>query len=147
MFLSAASFVVTAAAQTVEPEEFFSSKVLSGKICFVNGQVNVDTLPWNPHAKFKGVSMKNLLTGKDTGGRLSCHIVRVEPGCVLDTHAHAGKLEIHEVIGGKGTLLLDGREFEYTEGAMGVIPDGTPHKVVAGEEGLCLLAKFTPALE
>lgn len=35
---------------------------------------------------------------------------------------------------------------EYHPKCMGVIPKGTKHKVVAGENGLILLAKFFPAL-
>jgi len=53
-----------------------------------------------PHSAFKGVSLKHLVRGEMTGGQISCHLVRVEPGCVLDTHTHPAQIEIHEVIYG-----------------------------------------------
>ena len=137
----------TSVEQHEKNESDFLNELSSGNICLTDKQIPVNTLTWNPHAKFEGVFMKNLITGGDTGGALSCHIVKVEPGCILDTHLHAGKLELHEVVEGGGTLFLDGREFDYTVGVVGVIPADTPHKVVAGPDGLVLLAKFTPALE
>jgi quercetin dioxygenase-like cupin family protein len=50
------------------------------------------------------------------------------------------------VIGGEGQSLLDSKEIPYFPGSMAVIPQGTRHRVVAGSQGLVLLAKFFPAL-
>jgi hypothetical protein len=44
---------------------------LSGKhsTIVVPGQIiAIESLPWNPHPKFAGVSLRHLVTGKDTGG-------------------------------------------------------------------------------
>ena len=101
---------------------------------------------WNPHKKFAGVSLKNLAVSSDSGGRVSCHLVRVEPGCELSLHSHENNLEIHEVISGSGTLKLGGNNYEYRSGSLSVIPDGAEHEVIAGPEGLYILAKFIPAL-
>jgi len=30
--------------------------------------ISAESLPWNPHPKFAGVSLRHLMTGKDTGG-------------------------------------------------------------------------------
>jgi quercetin dioxygenase-like cupin family protein len=107
---------------------------------------NADTLVWNPHAKFEGVFLKHLISASDTGGRLSIHHVRVDPGCAIGDHSHAGMVEIHDVIAGEGTCILEGREIRYSPGSMGVMPADRVHRVVAGEKGLLLLATFSPAL-
>ena len=147
LFVMASSYNSCMVAQSKEPAETdFLKKVLSEKIYFADKQVNIDALAWNPHASFKGVYLKHLITGQDTGSKLSCHIVKVEPNCILDTHMHDGKIEIHEVISGSGVMYLDGKEFSYSVGQMCVIPANTLHKVVAGKDGLYLFAKFTPAL-
>lgn len=106
----------------------------------------VEDIPWNPHPKFEGVFLRHLVTGSDTGGRMSLHHVRVYPGCEIGDHAHTGQVEIHDVISGEGTCILDGMEIPYRPGVMGVMPADTLHRVVAGDHGLLLLATFSPPL-
>lgn len=101
---------------------------------------------WNPHLKFKGVYLKHIITGGQTGNRFSSHIVKIEPGCILDEHIHEGKTELHEVIEGDGICYLNDTRVIYSPGDCATIPDDTKHKVNAGEQGLILLAKFFPAL-
>ncbi len=110
------------------------------------GQTDCADLAWNPHAAFKGVYLKHLITGDKTGGQLSCHIVRIDPGCTLETHSHDSQWELHEVISGNGTAVLDKKTNPYHPGRSAVIPKDCPHSVQAGQEGLTLLAKFFPAL-
>jgi quercetin dioxygenase-like cupin family protein len=105
-----------------------------------------DRLAWNPHAKFAGVAMKHLVTGSDTGGRLSVHHVKIDPGCAIGDHAHAGQVEIHEVIAGEGSCTIGTKEIRYVSGTIGVMPADTIHRVIAGKDGLLLLATFSPAL-
>jgi quercetin dioxygenase-like cupin family protein len=113
----------------------------------VPGQtIATESLPWNPHPKFAGVSLRHLVTGKDTGGRLSLHHVRVDPGCAIGDHAHAGQVEIHDVLAGRGTCTLAGRVIPYTPGVVGVMPADQVHRVDAGKDGLLLLATFSPPL-
>lgn len=113
----------------------------------VPGQtIATESLPWNPHPKFAGVSLRHLVTGKDTGGRLSLHHVRVDPGCAIGDHAHAGQVEIHDVLAGTGTCTLTGRVIPYTPGVVGVMPADQVHRVDAGKEGMLLLATFSPPL-
>ena len=102
--------------------------------------------PFKPHPSFKGVAMKLLVSGEETGGRLSCHEVRVDAGCELALHAHEGKLELHEVIGGSGTAYRGDETMTYLPGTVAVIDADVKHRVVAGAEGIIILAKFTPAL-
>ena len=124
----------------------FVSKMLEGTVFLLDKEQKVSELPWNPHASFKGVSLKHLITGKDTGNTLSCHIVKIEPKCALDMHLHDGKIEIYEVIAGRGKMYLDGKAIDYSTGQVCIILANTPHKVVAGKDGMYILAKFTPSL-
>ena len=127
-------------------EDLFLSKVLTGTVFSIDNEKIIDDLPWNPHASFKGVYLKHLITGKDTDDKLSYHIVKIEPESMLDTHLHDGKIEIHQVVAGSGKMDLDGKEIDYSQGQICIIPANTPHKVLAGKEGLYILATFTPAL-
>ena len=121
--------------------------------CFENGDIatalsviHSEEIDFCPHAKFKGVSLKHLVKGEMTDNQISCHLVKVEPFCTLETHIHENNLEIHEVIYGGGVCEIAENKVDYKVGSIGVIPANTPHKVIAGENGIYILAKFTPAL-
>jgi mannose-6-phosphate isomerase-like protein (cupin superfamily) len=101
---------------------------------------------WKEHPSFKGVFLKLLLSGSQTNGLFSTHLVKIMPHHVLNEHIHDGKTELHEVVKGTGTCYLAGREISYKPGDCAVIPQGAPHKVIAGDKGLYLFAKFFPAL-
>ncbi|HPA63715.1 MAG TPA: cupin domain-containing protein [Spirochaetota bacterium] len=101
---------------------------------------------WNPHPSFDGVYMRNLITSKDSGGKISCHIVRLEPGAELKPHMHEGKSETHEVLAGSGIFNLAGSDYSYEKGVAAFIPEDTIHSVKAGNDGIILLAKFVPPL-
>lgn len=132
----------------VTPDEScFLTKILAGNVFFIDKQIRIEDLQWNPHLKYKGVYLKHLVLGKDTDNLLSCHIVKIEPYCILDTHVHDGIIEIHEVIAGSGKFYLNSTEMDYSVGQISVIPANTPHKVIAGKDGLYLFAKFTTALQ
>lgn len=133
--------------QSEKNKNVFLEKVLSGNVYFSDKQATISDLAWNPHPTYKGVYLKHLILGKDAENQISCHIVKVEPNCILDTHQHDGKIEIHEVVDGSGKMFLDKKEINYIVGQICVIPANTPHKVIAGKEGLILFAKFTPALQ
>jgi quercetin dioxygenase-like cupin family protein len=115
-------------------------------IVSIDSNQDAEFLPWNPHPKFAGVALRHLVTGKDTGGRLSLHHVRVNPNCAIGDHTHAGQVEIHDVISGEGTCTVAGKEIQYVPGIMGIMPADTLHRVDAGAEGLLLLATFCPPL-
>ncbi|GAB7021711.1 cupin domain-containing protein [Salidesulfovibrio brasiliensis] len=103
-------------------------------------------LDWNSHPSFTGVELKHLVTGADTDGGFSVHLVRIAPDCAIGEHDHPGSWELHEVAEGHGTCRLEESEMAYEPGTMAVLPAGRPHSVQAGKEGLKLLAKFVPAL-
>jgi quercetin dioxygenase-like cupin family protein len=110
------------------------------------GEKSADRQEWAPHPVFPGVWMKHLVTGEDTGGLLSCHLVRIENGCEIGAHVHDASLELHEVLSGTGNCLVEGRDTEYQPGVCLVIPAGERHSVAAKGCDLHLMAKFTPAL-
>jgi len=101
---------------------------------------------WKAHPSFPGVWMKHLILGNDTGGGLSCHLVRVEKGSSIGDHVHEGSLELHEVLSGEGACRLEGRETAYCPGVCLVIPAGARHEVAAAGEDLYMMARFVPAL-
>jgi quercetin dioxygenase-like cupin family protein len=117
-----------------------------GSISDPERTIQAQDIAWIKHPVFAGVFLKHVIQGDMTGQQLSCHIVKIDPGCTLDNHTHAAQWELHEVIAGSGICTLDGNTLPYAAGQMTVIPSGTPHAVTAGDEGLVLLAKFFPAL-
>jgi quercetin dioxygenase-like cupin family protein len=117
-----------------------------GRLFIVDAYRETEALTWNPHPTFEGVRLKHLITGDQTGGRLSCHLVRVEPGCEIGTHNHVGLSELHEVIAGEGRCVLAGKPLDYLCGTVALMPADMSHKVTAGDSGLLLFAIFYPAL-
>ncbi|WP_421901483.1 cupin domain-containing protein [Maridesulfovibrio sp.] len=126
--------------------EEFPILAANGTIETATGSIQCSNLDWNPHPAFEGVYLKHLITGDKTEGQLSCHIVRIDPGCTLETHIHETQWELHEIIGGSGNASLADKSTAYHPGKFAVIPKGKEHSVKAGPEGLTLLAKFFPAL-
>lgn len=118
----------------------------SGVIIADGKTVDAESLPWNEHATFKGVYLKHLVTGSMTGGRLSCHLIRIEAGRSIGDHVHPDKYELHEVISGEAAGDVNGKPYPYVPGTVSVIPQGVQHRIVAGKEDVYLLAKFFPAL-
>lgn len=119
----------------------------AGRLAAPETDKDLGSLPWNPHPRFAGVALRHLLTGAETGGALSAHLVRIEAGCRLEAHAHEASLELHEVLRGQGVCSLGGRNTDYRPGVCGLIPAGLVHSVRAhAEEDLHLLATFAPAL-
>jgi quercetin dioxygenase-like cupin family protein len=55
-------------------------------------------------------------------------------------------VEIHNVLAGEGVCIIEGKNIRYVPGVMGIMPADTVHRVVAGEQGLLLLATFCSPL-
>jgi quercetin dioxygenase-like cupin family protein len=125
-------------------EEISGGSISEGTILTSTGQI-----PWQEHASFKGVYMKHLLVGNQTEGKMSCHLVRIDPGCEIGLHKHDGKVEVHTVLQGDGLCILPEaavEPIEYMCGKVSVVHSDIPHRVVARDGGLMILAKFSPAL-
>lgn len=118
----------------------------SGAVCGIDFETESTNIDYVPHKVFKGVYLKHLVKGNTTNNQISSHLVKVEPFCTLDAHTHQEQYEIHEVIFGDGDCQIAENKIDYKSGTVGVIPPNTEHKVVAGKDGLFILAKFTPAL-
>ena len=105
-------------------------------------QTKIEHLEWARHKDFFGGFLKNVVTAERTAGLFTCHLVRIEPGCKIGMHTHPASIEIHEVIRGSGMCLTDNGEISYTPGTISILAHNAPHEVRAGNEGLCLFAKF-----
>jgi quercetin dioxygenase-like cupin family protein len=118
----------------------------NGKYYTLGSEVDLSAIKWNKHAKFEGVEMKNLITGAQTGGAFSYHLIKIEPGKSIGNHSHATQVETHEVAVGKGVGTIGGEKYDYVPGTLALLPIGVEHSVDAGPDGVLLFAKFIPAL-
>lgn len=121
-------------------------KFNNGALLLPRSEVSFAKLEWHDHPTFEGVQLKHIVTSEQTGGKFSCHLVRVAPNKKIGGHIHEKQLEIHEVIGGFGVCINGGAELKYEPGVISLIKAGVPHEVTAGSGGLYLFAKFIPAL-
>ena len=117
-----------------------------GKLLLKDATVTFDAIPWSKHPAFEGVELKHIITSERTNGQFSYHLVRIAPNKEIGNHIHEKQLETHEVISGTGVCVNDGVELPYETGVISIFPIGVPHEVIAGDDGLCLFAKFMPAL-
>ena len=117
-----------------------------GKLLLPDATITFDAIPWSKHPTFEGVELKHIITSERTGGQFSYHLVRIAPNKKIGSHIHEKQLETHEVISGTGVCVNDGVELPYETGVISIFPISVPHEVIAGDDGLCLFAKFMPAL-
>lgn len=121
-------------------------KFNGGRLVIPNRETDFSQLEWNKHPTFEGVELKHIVTASDTGGVFSYHLVRIAPNMKIGDHVHREQTETHEVIGGSGICVIEGKEIPYSTGVISIMKKDTPHEVTAGSEGLYLFAKFIPAL-
>ena len=117
-----------------------------GKLLLPDVEVLFAAIPWLKHPSFEGVELKHIITSERTDGQFSYHLVRIAPNKKIGNHIHEKQLETHEVISGTGVCINDGVELPYEAGVISIFPISVPHEVIAGDDGLCLFAKFMPAL-
>jgi mannose-6-phosphate isomerase-like protein (cupin superfamily) len=116
------------------------------RIVYPGKEIDAAKLPWYEHPAFKGVFLKDLVTGADTKGTFSCHVVLVKKGFEVGMHDHKAEWEFNEVIKGAGYMVIDGKKVACRPGFSYVTPPGIAHDVSAPEQEVVLLAKFVPAL-
>jgi quercetin dioxygenase-like cupin family protein len=68
----------------------------------------------------------------------------LEPGQSTRRHYHALSEEIYLLIGGGGTMELDGERREVAAGDAVLIPPRAWHELLAGPDGVCLLCCCVP---
>ena len=117
-----------------------------GKLLLPDIEIAFSETPWSKHPTFEGVELKHIVTSKQTDGQFSFHLVRIAPNRKIGNHVHKTQLETHEVISGNGVCINDGAEITYEPGVITILPMNVAHEVIAGANGLCLFAKFMPAL-
>lgn len=117
-----------------------------GKLCLPNIEKEFRSIEWSKHPTFDGVELKHIITGKDTSGQFSYHLVRIAPNKSIKNHIHETQLETHEVIAGAGVCINDRVKLNYVPGSISIFGATVPHEVNAGSDGLFLFAKFFPAL-
>lgn len=116
------------------------------KIIYPEKEIDAKDATWYEHPDFKGVFLKDLVPGKDTGGQFSCHIVKIEKGYEVGNHSHNVQWEFNEAIDGNGIFILGDKEILFNAGYSFVTPPGVEHTVIAEGNDLYILAKFIPAL-
>lgn len=121
-------------------------KFNDGRLIIPNAEKDFSQFEWNKHPTFDGVELKHIVTASDTCGAFSYHLVRIAPNMKIGNHVHKEQTETHEVIGGSGVCINEGKEIAYSTGVISIMKADTPHEVIAGGEGLYLFAKFIPAL-
>lgn len=117
-----------------------------GSLVLPEKVVNFEGIKWSKHPTFEGVELKHIVTGNETNGAFSYHLVRIAPNCSIKEHIHEVQLETHEVIAGSGVCVNEGKKLPYEVGTISIMPARVKHEVNAGSEGLYLFAKFMPAL-
>ena len=91
--------------------------------------------------------VKLLVSGEDTNGLLSLHLIRLKAGRRTGSGVHDDKWEAHLVLCGHGECIMDKGTVDYSMGVTNLIPPGSFHEVVADDEGdLYVLCVFSPAL-
>lgn len=124
----------------------FAGKLAAGKVNHLAKEILTGDVAWSAHPRFPGVYLKDIVPGADTDNRFSQHLVRVEAGCEIGRHIHAGKWELHNVIAGSGSCILGDRVIPYVAGEITVLPADVEHVVAAQGSELFILATFVPAL-
>jgi quercetin dioxygenase-like cupin family protein len=117
-----------------------------GWIVLPGKEIDAAQLPWSEHPVFKGVFLKDLVTGKETKGTFSCHVVRIKKGFEVGEHDHKAEWEFNEVLRGSGFMVIDNKKVACEPGFSYVTPPGITHLVSATHEEIFMLAKFVPAL-
>ena len=89
-----------------------------GRLAVPGKNIPFEQIAWSKHPTFEGVELKHMITGKETDGQFSYHLVRIAPGKAIKNHIHETQLETHEVIAGAGVCINDGAEIKSFKGAV-----------------------------
>ena len=84
------------------------------------------------------------VTADDTSGAYEVCEERCPPGFASRRHMHTQNHESFFVIEGSAKFILGDTEHEGKAGDLFHIPPGTPHQVIAGENGIRMLLIYSP---
>jgi mannose-6-phosphate isomerase-like protein (cupin superfamily) len=117
-----------------------------GVVVFPRFETEANAKPWYSLQGSEGVFLKDLVTGKETGGKFSYHLVRIWKDGEVTGHDHETQWEWNLILSGKGTFVMGDKEVAVAPGQAFVTPPKNHHTVSAGHEDLSLIALFIPAL-
>jgi quercetin dioxygenase-like cupin family protein len=122
------------------------SDLMNNGNLFINGRKvrAISNISWDKHPKFKGVYTKTIFAGAESNNYINAMMVRLDPNSEIEMHTHEGKFELHEIIDGEGEAIIDNTKIKYLPGIISLIPADIKHSIKSGENGMLLLAKFTP---
>ncbi|MDD1729683.1 MAG: cupin domain-containing protein [Methanospirillum sp.] len=115
-------------------------------IIFPGYATDAEAKPWYSPPGWNGVFLKDLITGKETKGQFSYHLVRIQEHCEVPDHAHDTQWEVNAIFNGNGSFLLEEKIIPIKTGQTFATPPGNHHTVKAGNKELVLTAMFVPAL-
>ncbi len=93
----------------------------NGKLVLPEKEAGFAEIEWLKHPTFRGVELKHIITAKDTDGKFSYHLVRIDPDCSIGNHIHETQLETHEVIKGSGKCVNAGSTIPYESGTISIM--------------------------
>jgi quercetin dioxygenase-like cupin family protein len=117
-----------------------------GQVVFPDNKQDIDAKPWYTPPGWIGVSLKDIISGSETGGAFSYHLVRINKHCEVPSHSHDTQWELNVILNGNGSFILQEQEIPVTIGQTFATPPGVTHTVQAGNSDLVLSAVFVPAL-
>lgn len=103
---------------------------------------NVMRLPYQDRPR--GIRVRSLTGDTDLKNCLGCEWACIEPHGQIEEHYHPRSDSRFYVISGNGHATLAGDTLPLEPGFYGSIASGRWHSLVAGEDGLTLLALQTP---
>ncbi len=115
-------------------------------IIFPDSATDTDAKPWYSPPGWNGVFLKDLMSEKDTAGKFSYHMVKIQEQCEVPHHDHDVQWEWNVILKGNGSFRLGAQNIPITTGQTFATPPGVSHTVQAGTQELVLLAMFVPAL-
>jgi quercetin dioxygenase-like cupin family protein len=117
-----------------------------GMVIFPDHKEDINKKSWYTPPGWVGVSLKDIITGKDTSGAFSYHLVKIARHCEVPPHAHEAQWEWNVILNGTGSFVIQETEMPVTIGETYVTPPGISHTVKAEDRELVITAVFVPAL-
>jgi quercetin dioxygenase-like cupin family protein len=97
------------------------------------------------HIHYDGGLLTFKATGKQTDGSLLMFEVRMPRGKATPLHVHPDADETFKLLDGQIRMSVGGRESIVADGAVSLVPRGTPHAFTVESEWAHILVLFTPA--
>jgi len=80
-----------------------------------------------------------------TGAHSQLVLMSLLPNEEIGMEIHEDNDQFFRFENGSGRVLIDGTEYNVSDGDAVVVPSGAEHNVIAGEEGLKLYTIYSPA--